>query len=85
MKYCARNMVGKHIGTMFPEIYEQESDSDEEDIEEVDEEDSPFVRYSGPFNQLVEDIHQAVDTWATWEPTNLTETMLKNAIDKAEG
>jgi hypothetical protein len=44
MKYCARNMVGKHIGTMFPEIYEQESDSDEEDIEEVDEEDSPFVR-----------------------------------------
>ena len=43
MKYCARNMVGKHIGTMFPEIYE-ESDSDEEDIEEVDEEDSPFVR-----------------------------------------
>ena len=41
-------------------------------------------RYSGPFNQLVEDIHQAVDTWAKWEPTNLTETMLKSAIDRAE-
>ena len=33
MKYAARNVVGKHVGTMFPEL--QDSDSDDEDsIEE---------------------------------------------------
>ena len=83
MKYCARNMVGKHIGTMFPELQDSDDSSDEEDsIEEVDEDDEPFVRYSGvPINQLAIDIHEATDTWSTWEPTNMTEKMLKNSID----
>ncbi len=30
MKYAARNVTGKHIGTMFPEL--QGSDSDESDM-----------------------------------------------------
>ena len=81
MKYCARNVVGKQIGTMFPEL-QDDTDSDEDDIQEVDEDESPFCRYTGPFNQLVSDIHQAVDTWDQWEPSNMTERMLKASIDK---
>jgi hypothetical protein len=80
MKYAARNVTGKHIGTMFPEL--QGSDSDESDIEEVDDDDDPFVRYTGPSNQLVDDVHQAVDTWDEWEPQNPTEVLLKAAVDK---
>lgn len=83
LKYCTRNMVGKHIGTMFPEL-QGETDSDEDDIEEVDEEESPFVRYTGPFNQLVHDIHQAVDTWAEWVPSNMTESLLKGAVEQTQ-
>jgi hypothetical protein len=81
MKYCARNLVGKHVGTMFPEL-QDETDSDEDDIEEVDEDDEPFVRYSGPSDKLADDVHQAVDTWDDWEPLNPTEALLKAAVDK---
>jgi hypothetical protein len=82
MKYCARNLVGKQIGTLFPELQGDSDSEDEDAIEEVDESESPFSRYTGSFNQLTEDIHQAVDTWDTWEPTNMTECMLKGSIDK---
>ena len=81
MKYCARNMVGKCIGTMFPEL-QDDSESDDETIIEVDEDESPFIRYAGPpGNQLVDDIHHAVDTWGEWEPTNMTESMLMGSIN----
>lgn len=81
MKYCARNVVGKHIGTMFPEI-EQDADSDEEynSDEECDEEDDPFTRYQGD-DTLMNDVNTAHDTWKDWEPSNPTERMLKNSID----
>jgi len=81
MKYAARHVVGKHVGTMFPELQDSD-DSDEDSIEEVDEEDEPFVRYTGPSDKLADDIHQAVDTWDEWEPTNPTEKLLKSAIDQ---
>jgi hypothetical protein len=80
MKYAARNVVGKCSGSLFPEL--QGSDSDESDIEEVDEDDEPFVRYTGPPDKLADDIHQAVDTWDEWEPQNPTEKLLKAAIDQ---
>ena len=44
MKYCAMHEVGKKIGTHFPEIYEEESSEDEEDIEIEEDEDVPFTR-----------------------------------------
>ncbi len=80
LKYAARNLVGKHVGTMFPEIY-RDSDSEEDDVEEVDEDESPFSRYSGPQNKFVDDVHAAVDTWDEWDPGNPTEILLKNAVD----
>ena len=82
MKYAARNVVGKCSGTMFPELQGSDSDSEDDSIEEVDEEDEPFVRYTGPPDKLADDIHQAVDTWDEWEPQNPTEKLLKAAIDQ---
>ncbi len=81
MKYAARNLVGKHVGTLFPEDEDTESDDDEDSIEEVDEEEEPFVKYSGD-DKFLNDVNEAADTWDTWTPTNLIETMLKDSIDK---
>ena len=85
MKYAARNLVGKHVGTLFPEDEDDEEDDDEdtddESVEEVDEDEEPFVKYSGE-DKILNDINEAADTWDTWTPTNLIETMLKDSIDK---
>ena len=37
MKYCAMNEVGKKVGTHFPEIYEDEYDTEEDEIEVINE------------------------------------------------
>jgi hypothetical protein len=79
MKYCAMNEVGKKSGSYFPEIYD-ESDSEEEELDVVDEEDIEFERYSGREYKFVK-MNIAYDNWGTWVPKNPTEHMLKNAID----
>ena len=86
MKYCTMYEVGKKIGTHFPEIYDEEYESDEEDeIEMVDEddEDIKFERYSGREYKYVK-MNNAYDNWENWVPKNPTEQMLKNAIDSNE-
>ena len=80
MKYCARNMVGKHVGTLFPELQDDNSDDEYDSEEECDEDDDPFVRYQGE-DSLMNDINTAYDTWHQWEPSNPTEAMLKKSID----
>jgi len=83
IKYCVMYTVGQDIGSLFPEIYNEES-SDEEDIEEVEpDECPPFVRYSGEdltFRQM----NEACDRWDTWIPQSPVEEMLKNAINSNE-
>lgn len=81
MKYCAMNSVGKKIGTYFPEIYETESE--ESDVEIVDDEEDQFQPYSGDNIQMKE-INQAYEAWEAWKPTNPSEEMIKNAIDSNE-
>ena len=78
-KYCAMYTVGEDIGSIFPEIY---NDQDEEDeIEEVDDADCPpFARYSGT-EERFKRINEAYDRWNSWQPQNPTEVMLKNAIN----
>ena len=78
MRFCARNLVGKHVGTLFPEL--QDDDDDDTVVEEVDEDEEPFTRYQGEDQQLTS-INEAYDTWESWEPTNMVEKWLKNAID----
>ena len=80
MKYAARNLIGKQLGTLFPED-EDESGSDSDDsIEVVDEEDEPFTRYTGD-DSLMNDINQASDTWSEWIPSSPMESMLKDSIN----
>lgn len=82
MKYCAMNEVGKKMGTYFPEIYEESSDEDEDDIE-IEDEEIPFTRYTGREYKFVK-MNMAYDNWNTWEPKNPSELLLKNAIDSNE-
>ena len=83
IKYCVMYTVGRDIGSLFPEIYNEES-SDEEDIEEVDpDECPPFVRYSGA-DPTFRQMNEACDRWDTWVPQSPVEEMLKNAINSNE-
>lgn len=84
MKYCAMYTVGENIGSLFPEIYTQEEDSDEESVEEVEEEDcQPFERYSGD-DPIFQRVNGAYDRWNEWQPQSPVEEMLKNAINSNE-
>ena len=84
MKYCAMYTVGKTIGSTFPEIYEDSEDSEDEDMEVVDEDECPsFVRYSGSDPILLQ-VNDAYDRWNDWIPQNPTEQILKNAINSNE-
>ena len=80
MRFCARELVGKHIGTLFPELQDSDDESDCSDVEEVDEDEEPFTRYEGVDPQLVA-VNQAYDTWAEWNPVSPIEKLLKNAVD----
>jgi len=83
IKYCAMYTVGQDVGTLFPELYDEE-DSDEEDLEEVAHEDCPeFERYSGTDERFIL-MNEAYDRWDSWVPQNPTERMLKNAINSNE-
>ncbi|AET84518.1 hypothetical protein OLOG_00055 [Ostreococcus lucimarinus virus OlV4] len=83
IKYCVMYTVGQDIGSLFPEIYNEES-SDEEDIEEVEpDECPPFVRYSGA-DPTFRQMNEACDRWDTWIPQSPVEEMLKNAINSNE-
>lgn len=81
-KYCAMYTVGEDIGSIFPEIYNDQDEEDEEDeIKEVDDADCPpFARYSGT-EERFKRINEAYDRWDSWQPQNPTEVMLKNAIN----
>jgi len=83
MRYCAMNITGRQIGSLFPEIYEDEDeDEDEEDdIEVVEEEEGDFTRYEGD-NNLYNKVNESFDNWDNWEPYSPIEKMLKDAVDK---
>jgi hypothetical protein len=81
LMYAVRNVTGRQVGSLFPEVYD-ESDSDEDELEEVDESEEPFTRYEGS-EELFVNMNRCADTWDSWEPTSPIETMLKSAADKA--
>lgn len=84
MKYCAMNLVGRVIGSIAPEVYEVDSDSDSDDMEVVEGEECPqFVRYSG-HDPKYTSMNDAYDGWNDWVPQNPTEELLKNAINSNE-
>lgn len=84
LKFCARNLVGKHIGTLFPEIQaESDSGSEGSGAESDDSEEPPFTRYTGD-DETLNRVNVCYDTWDDWVPTNPTEEMLKKSIDSKQ-
>ena len=81
MMYAARNITGKQIGSLFPEVY-QEEDSDEE-AEEEDEAEAGWTRYSGTDEQALQ-MNACADSWDAWDPESPAERALKNAVNKAK-
>jgi hypothetical protein len=83
LMFAARNVLGKHVGTLYPEVYEEEdTDSDSvPDLVSDDEDDPEWTRYSGD-DDLSLKMNECADTWEAWEPSNFAENALKNAVDK---
>ena len=82
LMYAARNVMGKHTGSLYPEVYEgsdEESDSDSDSDQEEEEE---WTRYDGSDDDTSCKMNACVDTWSEWTPTNPAERALKNAVDK---
>lgn len=79
MMYAARNVLGKQVGSLYPEIYEDEEEEEEED--EEDEENQEWSRYEGDDDMSVK-MNECADSWNEWEPESPAEFMLKKAIDK---
>ena len=80
MKYSARYLTGKQVGSLFPEVYED--NGDEEDIEdciETNEDDEEWTRYTGDESKFVA-MNECFDTWDSWEPQTPSEQAIYNAI-----
>ena len=85
IKFCARNVVGKHTGTLFPEI-QDESDSEGSEgtvASQLEQDEPPFTRYTGD-DETLNKVNECYDTWNDWVPLNPTEEMLKKSIDSRQ-
>jgi hypothetical protein len=84
MMYAARNITGKQIGSLFPEVYQEDSDEDEEAEEDSDEEaEAGWTRYEGTDEQALQ-MNACADSWEAWDPESPAERALKNAVNKAK-
>lgn len=78
LMFAARNVLGKQVGTLYPEIYDEE----EEEEEEEDEDEEEWSKYEGQGDDMALKMNECAETWSTWEPDTPAEKMLKKAIDK---
>jgi len=83
LMFAARNVTGKQIGSLFPEIYEESQSDSDGDIEEVDDAEETWTRYEGTDETLMK-VNECADTWDAWEPESPAERALKNAVEKAK-
>lgn len=86
MRFCARNVTGTTTGSLFPEVYEvdSEDEEDEEDYIVPDEEVPAFTRYTGD-DELMNRVNECWDTWDEWDPQSVAERLIKNAVDSYDG
>jgi hypothetical protein len=82
MMYAARNVTGKQLGSLFPEVYEEEDSGEEEGSEEDVE--TNWSRYDGTDNEHALNMNACADSWDAWEPETPAERALKNAVNKAK-
>ena len=81
LMYAARNVTGRQIGSLYPEIYEDEDEDEDEDESDSDDEEEPWVRYEGT-DDTAHKMNECADTWSQWVPVSPAERALKNAVDK---
>lgn len=97
MMYATRYVTGRQIGSLFPEIYEEESGGESSDSdgdydpdgsdssaswETVSDSELVWTRYEGTEDEQALKMNECADTWDAWEPQNPSERALKNAVDK---
>ena len=82
MKFCARYVTGKHIGTIFPEL-QYDSDEGSNSSDAGSDEEPAFTRYTGE-DETLRKVNECYDTWDDWVPLNPTEQMLKKSIDSRQ-
>lgn len=80
LMYAARTVTGKQIGSLFPDVYDEE-ESDEEESDEEEEEN--WTRYTGADDEHAVKMNECADSWDAWEPESPAERALKNAVNKA--
>jgi hypothetical protein len=69
LMYSARHVVGHSSSARSSRRFMTESESDEEDIETVDDDEEPFKRYEGSDPECIAyKMNQCADTWDDWEP-----------------
>ena len=87
LMFAARNVAGKHLGTLYPEAYDEESDEGEDSgsWETVSEDgESPadvWTKYEGTEDDMARKMNECAETWDAWEPDTPAERALKNAVD----
>jgi len=82
LMYAARNVTGKQIGSMYPEVYDEEDEEEEEEDEEDDAEE--FTMYTGTEDEYAMKMNQCAQEWDAWEPETPAEAALKMAVNKAK-
>lgn len=85
LMYAARNVTGKQVGTLFPEIYEEsDSESDSGSWETASDEEIVWARYDGTDDEMALKMNECADTWDSWEPESPAERAIKNAVEKTK-
>ena len=85
LMYAARNVTGKQVGTLFPEIYEEsDTDSDSGSWETASDEEIVWARYDGTDDEMALKMNECSDTWDAWEPESPAERAIKNAVEKTK-
>ena len=91
LMFAARNVAGKHLGTLYPELYEEEdegsgtdpdSDEDSGSWETVSDSELAWTKYEGTEDDVARKMNECAETWDAWEPETPAERALKNAVDK---
>ena len=91
LMFAARNVAGKHLGTLYPELYEEdESDADEDSDDDsgsgswetVSDSELVWTKYEGTEDEMARRMNECAETWDAWEPETPAERALKNAVDK---
>lgn len=85
LMYAARNVTGKQVGTLFPEIYEEsDTESDSGSWETASDDEIVWSRYDGTDDETAIKMNECADTWDSWEPETPAERAIKNAVEKTK-